>query len=208
MSQVKRYNQFLEHVIEDAQRLDADFRNHMKLWSLMDDYLEEINEAPGAFKAFLNALQTSTVLLTHRLFDDGSIGVKKLIRIAQEHGSSIVWEGKEPSDEDLQEQLDRIGSKEALLERLQKQRHKAYAHIDKKPILDREAFAKKYPLKSDDLREAIDLAHDILQKHYAWKNDVHLNMQITNAVDIQRLLGLVRIGRKQRKQEMLTGKDN
>ena len=84
------------------------------------------------------------------------------------------------------------------------QRNKAYAHLNKKHVLDRESFAQGFPLEENDLREAIDLAHVILQKHYGWREDVHLEMRVVNSVNVKHLLELIRVGKKYRKQDLLS----
>ena len=204
ISQADKYDQYLERLIEDAQRLDADFRNYIKLWSLLDEYLDEINEAPGTFRSILNAFKTSTVVLTHRLFDTKSIGLQELIRIADTHGAAIDWKGGRLTSHDLQIQRGQITAYQDTLDRLRKQRNKGYAHLDKKQILDREAFAQAVPLAENDMRGAIDLAHVILQKHYGARFNTHLEMGIVNAVNVKHLLELVRIGRKYWKEEQLS----
>jgi hypothetical protein len=200
-SQGQKYDRFLERVINEAQRLDADYRNFMALWEAMDEYLDEINEAPGMFKAFINGLKTSTIVLTHRLFDEGSVGIHELIRIAEKHNEKINWEGRNLDADDLQSQRDRIEAFQPTLERLKKQRHKAYAHLDKRQVLDPKAFAQEFPLDQDDIREAIDLAHDVLQEHYGARYNSHLEMKIVGAVSVRHLLELVREGRKCREEK-------
>lgn len=201
MSDEVSYDQYLERLEHDIQRLDADFRNYTRLWELIDDHRDEINEAPGTFTSFINSLRTSTVVLTHRLFDKGSVGLRKLIAEAENHLCEIDWKGGHPGCADLQSQRNRIKGMSDVLERLRVQRNKAYAHLDKEHILDREAFAADYPLRSDDLRQAIDLAQEIFQEHYGWRHDTHLSMGIVGAVNVDHLLDLIRIGRKYRRQD-------
>jgi len=203
------YDQFLERLEHDVERLDADFRNYLRLWELVDEYIDEVNEAPGTFTTFINSMRTSTVVLAHRLFDKDSVGLRKLIAQAENHLSEIEWQGTTPSEADLQSQRDRITELDDVLERLRVQRNKAYAHLDKKHVLDREAFAGDYPLDSGDLRQAIDLAQEIIHEHYLWRNNSHLSMGIVGAVNVDHLFELIRIGRKFHRQdfdERLRGK--
>lgn len=166
MSKNVSYDHFLERLEHDVQRLDADFRNYLRLWEKMDDHIDDINEAPGTFTSFINSMRTSTVVLTHRLFDKNSVGLRKLIAQAENHLAEIDWQGTPPNEADLQDQRARIKGLNDVLERLRVQRNKAYAHLDKEHILNQEAFAGDYPLNSDDLHEAIDLAQEIIQEHY------------------------------------------
>ena len=199
--QGQKYDRFLERVVNEAQRLDADYRNFIALWEAMDEYLDEINEAPGTFKAFIDGLRVSTIVLTHRLFDESSVGIHELIRIAETHNEEIDWQGGNLDATDLQSQRDHIEGFQPTLERLKKQRHKAYAHLDKKQVLDQEAFAQEFPLNQDDIRQAIDLAHDVLQEHHGARYDLHLEMRIAAAVSVRHLLELIREGRKFRKEK-------
>lgn len=206
INQAEKYDQYLNRLIEDAQRLDADFRNFTKLWSLLDDYLDEVNEAPGTFMSIINAFRTSTVVLAHRLFDARSdvVSLHELIRIADTHGGVIDWKGGRLSSQDLDAQRNRITAYQDPLDRLRKQRNKAYAHLDKKHVLNREAFAQDFPLVDKDLRGAIELAHNVLQEHHGARFNSHLEMRIVNAVNVKHLLELVRIGRKYRKTELFS----
>lgn len=187
------YEQYLMKLIEDAQRVDADFRNYMTLWEHMDEYLDAINEAPGTFRSIINGLRTSTVVLIHRLFDSGSVNLKKIIGLAKTHLDTIDWSEK-PTMDALDKHLEKIDEFASTLDRLRVQRNKAYAHLDKKPIQDAEAFADKTPLDSKDLRKAIDLAFDILQDHYRFFSGPHLEMQVKNSVQVKHLLELIRHG--------------
>lgn len=202
ISQADKYDQFLERLVNEVQRLDADFRNFITFWKSMDEYIDEVNEAPGTFKAFINGLKTSTVLLTHRLFDKGSVGLHELIRIAKTHGEKIEWERDQLSSAELDDQRDKIDAFQETLDRLRKQRNKAYAHLDKKEVLDRESFAEEFPLDQDDIRKAIDLAQEILQEHYGARFNAHLDMRIGGAVSVKHLLELVRAGREKRRQDL------
>lgn len=198
-----KYDWFLKKLEHDTERLDADFCNYIRLWELIDEYNEEINEAPGTFATFINSMRTSTVVLAHRLFDKNSVGLRKLIAQAENHLDEIDWQGVPPSRAKLQDQRDRIDGLVDVLERLRVQRNKAYAHLDKEHLLSREAFAGDHPLKSDDLRRVIDLAQEIIHEHYLWRNDSDLMMGIVGAVNVDHLLDLIRIGRKYREQELL-----
>ena len=106
--QGEKYDQYLEHLINDAQSLGSDFNNFTKLWRLLDHYLDEINEAPGTFGSIINSLRTSTVVYANRLFDASSVGLHELIKLARVHRDAIDWKGGAPSDERLQSQSDRI----------------------------------------------------------------------------------------------------
>lgn len=197
-----RYDQFLERLESDVQRLDADFRNYMRLWERFDEHVDEINEAPGTFRSIINSMRTSTVVLTHRLFDKNSIGLRKLIAQAENHRDEIDWQGSPPTAAEIRSQRDRIRRLGDVLERLRIQRNKAYAHLDEEHLLDRESFAEDIPLVADDLRKAIGLAQEIVHEHYRWRNNSHVDMGIKGAINVDHLLELIRIGRKYRRREL------
>ena len=141
-------------------------------------------------------MRTSTVVLTHRLFDKNSIGLRKLIAQAENHRDEIDWHGPPPTKAEIRSQRERIRGLSDVLERLRIQRNKAYAHLDEEHLLDRESFAEDVPLVAHDLRRAIDLAQEIVHEHYGWRNDAHLDMGVKGAVNVDRLLELLQIGRE------------
>ena len=202
MSRTNNYDQFLDRMELDVQRLDADYRNYIQFWELMGDYLDEFNEAPGTFTTFINSLRTSTVVLAHRLFDDKSVGIRKLIAVAENHLADIDWQGDPPQKANLKGQRDRIAGSQSVLDRIKDQRHKTYAHLDKKQILNREVFAANHPLDSNDIGQAIELAKEIVHDHHLWRKGSDLSMEIANAVNVKHLFELIRIGRKYRRQEI------
>ena len=140
-------------------------------------------------------------MLTYRLFDKSSVGLPKLIDQAEKHARSIQWEGNKPEPDDLNDQRYQIALLKGVLDRLRIQRNKAYAHLDQKHVLNREAFANDYPLVSADLKQSIGLAQDLLQAHYGWRHNTHLEMRIVGAVNINHMLELLRVGKKYRLQD-------
>lgn len=205
MNENKRYEKYLNRLTEDAKQLYVDINNLMKFYDLINsnpDYRESIHRAPGALYSFVNSLQTSIVIRTHKLYDNQSLSLQKLVNFAKTHLTKIIWSSQPPDKNDLDKQLADISKSAQNISKLKNQRDKNYAHLATKVAVDIDDFAKNNPLNESQIVSLVELSHEILIDHYAWKHQGTIEMKNVNSIDIKSLLELIRVGAKYQRKEI------
>lgn len=193
MTPEKRYKLYLDELINDQISLDSQFRNLKKLFNLQHKYSAEIEEILGSVAAIVDAMQTSILIRTHRLFDSKNVSVKKLINFGQEHLNEINWYLKPPKSLFI-DQLKEINDNKDILDKIKNQRHKNGAHLEPSVLIDFEKFNELNYIDEKVYFSAIKLSGKILQEHYRYYDGAHKEMKLDNSVKIQNMFELLRSG--------------
>jgi hypothetical protein len=191
----------------EAQRLVSYMSIYRNLHERRKDRLNEMNISPAFYQVILDALFTSIVLWTDKLFGEKSErGFVNFLKFSEiNHNIFEISELKRRNNySDKHWMLDRepitLNTIRADMEQLSKiealpsfktRRDKFHAHFDKEYFFDRKKISDDAPLKWGDLKEIEETMSSIINRYSTAYDGNIFSIKPTNINDVNRTLNML-----------------
>lgn len=195
---------------------------HFKVWKQVrnhtTDYLRELNQASAFFSSTIKAHLDSAVMHLSKILDKHgkALSIWKFLNFVEQnqdifsmHAFSqhmIAKYGYEVQDriekrfklhapittETVDEDRRRLNSLNRAIRNLERWRHKQFAHIDMKSVLQGVNITKQYPIQLGKFEEIIKTLHDILDRYSIAYHAVGHSMDMSFESGLKTILTSIR----------------
>lgn len=171
--------------------------SYLDVLEILNKNVEEKNEVLFKFPAFFNissqAIYTSIIIEVGKLLDnrEDSVSINSLI-ILFKNNKELLFNNKficsvEENIEDLQKSAE-------LIKNIKNQRHKIFAHHDKRVVYGIKKFQAKNPIEFEDIRNILSTIGGISNTLLSNVGGVQCFFSYENSDDIKKLLYFAKIG--------------
>jgi|APSaa5957512535_1039671.scaffolds.fasta_scaffold58867_2 hypothetical protein len=201
----QKFEEYHKYLRQEAIRLVSHIKLYQRLHELRAERLDEMNIAPAFFQVVVDALFSTIVLWTHKMFDEKSergltnfltfceynLKIFKLEELKRRKNYPedhwILKDRKPITLETINDDRELIRKLEALPS-FKLQRDKFHAHFDKEYFFDRKKLAEEAPLRQSDLTQVVDAMKNIINGYSADYDGNLYVLEPINVTDVNYLL--------------------
>jgi len=200
----QQFENSLEIFMDELLFIDAAFELYVHLTSKKEEYLDEMNEAPGFFQIVFKSLFNSTIISLARIYEKEKRSDRNIyffISFIEKHTNIFPHDEKTLKEFNCPFKVDSnlISSHRNMLiehdETIKKLfiwRDKHYAHFDKKYFLNSKRLIEDAGITVEEFRRLISLAHEIFNDYSIAYSGINISLQATNRFDIDSILDILK----------------
>ncbi len=201
----QKFEEYRKYLHQEAIRLASHIKLYQRLHELRAERLDEMNIAPAFFQVVVDALFSTIVLWTHKMFDEKSErGLTNFLIFGEYNRKIFKLEELQrrknyPDDHWMLKDrkpitLETINDDRELIRKLEAlpsfklRRDKFHAHFDKEYFFDRKKLAEEAPLRQSDLTQVVEAMKNIINGYSADYDGNLYALEPINVTDVNYLL--------------------